>query len=245
MHGCGNDFVLVDGPREIAPSRVRALCDRRTGIGADGIIVITPSEGLRRAVVVHNADGTIADACGNGYRCVARYILDRAGGASCELETPAGIVCARRDPAGIALDLAAPVLGEAMMLEHAGRALPARSVRVGNPNVVVFVESVADVDLAALARVAREAAGPVNVEAVMVRSPSELELRVEERGVGETLACGTGSCAAVAAALADGRLQHAGPISVSLPGGLLTVSPMGDRYVLAGPAEYVFEGSFA
>lgn len=245
MHGCGNDFLLVEGPQEIAPSRVRSLCDRRTGIGADGIIVITPGEGVRRAVVVHNADGTIADACGNGYRCVARYILDRSGGVSCELETPGGIVCARRDPAGIALDLAAPVLGETMLVEHGGCALPARSVRVGNPNVVVFVENVADVDLPALARVAREAAGPANVEAVVVRSLSEIELRVEERGVGETLACGTGSCAAVAAALADGRLQQDGPIVVSLPGGRLTVTPMGDRYVLAGPTEYVFEGSFA
>ena len=82
MHGCGNDFVLLEGPQDLTPARVRALCDRRTGIGADGIIVIAPGQGVRRAVMVHNADGSIADACGNGYRCVARYLLDRSGAAS-------------------------------------------------------------------------------------------------------------------------------------------------------------------
>ena len=76
MHGCGNDFVLLEGPQDLTPARVRALCDRRTGIGADGIIVIAPGQGVRRAVMVHNADGSIADACGNGYRCVARYLLE-------------------------------------------------------------------------------------------------------------------------------------------------------------------------
>ena len=245
MHGCGNDFVLIEGPIELDPARVRALCDRRRGIGADGVIVITPGVAGRQAVVVHNADGSIADACGNGYRCVARYLLDRADVHSCEMETPGGIVRARRDPAGIALDLAAPELGGAFSLEHGGATLPARSVRVGNPNVVVFVDDVAGLDLPGLARAARDEAGPANVEAVAVRSSSELELRVEERGVGETLACGTGSCAAVAAALADGRLEAAQPIAVTLPGGRLVVTPMGDRYVLAGPAEYAFEGSLA
>lgn len=245
MHGCGNDFVLIEGHIELDPDRVRALCDRRRGIGADGVIVVTPGQGGRQVVVVHNADGSVADACGNGYRCVARYLLDRSGGVSCALETPGGIVHARRDPDGIALDLAAPEVGDAFTLEHGGAALSARRVRAGNPNVVVFLADVAGLDLAALARVAREHAGPANVEAVVVRSPSELEARVEERGVGETLACGTGSCAAVAAALASGRLGQTGPFGVSLPGGRLVITPLGDRYVLAGPAEYVFEGSLA
>lgn len=242
MHGCGNDFVILGDAVELDPERVRALCDRRTGIGADGIIVVAPAGGRRRAVVVHNADGSIADACGNGYRCVARYLLDRLGGDSCELETPGGVVHARRDPTGIALDLAAPELGAVLTLELAGSALPARQVRAGNPNVVVFVDDVGGTDLHALAGAAREAAGPANVEAVAVRTRTELELRVEERGVGETLACGTGSCAAVAAALADGRLEAGRPIGVTLPGGRLTVTPADGRYVLAGPAEYVFEG---
>lgn len=244
MHGCGNDFIVIDGPLELSSARARALCDRRTGIGADGIIVIAPGQSSRHAVVVHNADGSIADACGNGYRCAARYLLDHSGGESCELETPVGAVSARRDPAGIALDLAAPELGDALALELGGLALPARRVRAGNPNVVVFVDDVAATDLPALARLARERAGPANVEAVAVRSRSELELRVEERGVGETLACGTGSCAAVAAAVADDRLDADRPIGVSLRGGRVTVTPGGSRYVLAGPAEYVFEGAF-
>lgn len=243
MHGCGNDFVVTEGPVDLTSERVRELCDRRRGIGADGIVVLDGG-GLRRRVTVHNADGSVADACGNGYRCAARYILDREGGERCELETPIGVVRARRDPAGIALDLVAPELGERLTLANGTKPLAARRVRVGNPNVVVFVENVSGLDLASLARKARDAAGPANVAAVAVRSRDELELRVDERGVGETLACGTGSCAAVAASLDDGQLD-AGPVRVRLPGGLLTITPSNGSYVLAGPAEYVFEGQAA
>jgi len=242
MHGCGNDFIVIDGPLELSSARARALCDRRTGIGADGIIVIAPGQSSRHAVVVHNADGSIADACGNGYRCAARYLLDHSGGESCELETPVGAVSARRDPAGIALDLAAPELGDALALELGGLALSARRVRAGNPNVVVFVDDVAATDLPALARLARERAGPANVEAVAVRSRSELELRVEERGVGETLACGSGAIGAVAVGLAQGVIAG-DEIRVHCPGGTLAVRPGPEHYTLIGPAEYVFEGS--
>ena len=242
MHGCGNDFVLIEGLIELGPDRVRALCDRHRGIGADGVIVITPGRGERHAVVVHNADGSIADACGNGYRCVARYLLDRTDEQSCELETPGGIVRARRDPAGIALDLAAPELGDALVLEHGAVRLPARRVRVGNPNVVVLVDDVEGLDLPALARAARYEAGPANVEAVAVRSSSELELRVEERGVGETLACGSGAMGAVAVQLAQGVIAG-DEIRVHCRGGTLTVRPGREHYTLAGATEYAFEGT--
>lgn len=244
MHGCGNDFVVLEGPVALTPERVRELCDRRRGIGADGIVVLGGS-GLRRGVVVHNADGSLADACGNGYRCAARNILDSVGADRCELETPIGSVEAWRDPAGIALRLAAPVLGPRLVVQDGAGPMAAREVRVGNPNVVVFVAEVAGLDLVALAKEARAAAGPANVAAVAVRSRGELELRVEERGVGETLACGTGSCAAVAAALDDDRVDAGGPIRVRLPGGTLTITPDGAEYILAGPAEYVFEGEAA
>lgn len=244
MHGCGNDFVVVEGPLALTADRAREVCDRRRGIGADGIVVLS-GFGLRRGAVVHNADGSLADACGNGYRCAARYILDAAGAERCELDTPIGIVEAWRDPAGIALRLAAPVLGPRLVVQDGGGPMAAREVRVGNPNVVVFVPEVAGLDLVTLAAEARAAAGPANVAAVAVRSRDELELRVEERGVGETLACGTGSCAAVAAALDDDLVESGGPIRVRLPGGTLTVTPSGTEYILAGPAEYVFEGEAA
>jgi len=237
MHGCGNDFIVIDGPVEIDRARARALCDRRTGIGADGILVIGVPDGRRWPLVIHNADGSIADACGNGSRCVARYVLDREGGSGLELDTASGIVRAWRDPEGIGIELAAPQLGDVLRID--GR--DARTVRVGNPNVMVFVDDPARVDLVALAAASTALAGPANVGALTPRGAGELALRVHERGVGETLACGTGSCAAVAAAIARGDVTS-DTVRVRLPGGTLVVRPRGARYELAGPAEYVFTG---
>ncbi|HAF11922.1 MAG TPA: diaminopimelate epimerase [Chloroflexi bacterium] len=237
MHGCGNDFIVIDGPVEIDRARARALCDRRTGIGADGILVIGVPDGRRWPLVIHNADGSIADACGNGSRCVARYVLDREGGSGLELDTASGIVRAWRDPEGIGIELAAPQLGDVLRID--GR--DARTVRVGNPNVMIFVDDPAREDLVALAVASTAVAGPANVGAVTPRGAGELALRVHERGVGETLACGTGSCAAVAAAIARGDVTS-DTVRVRLPGGTLVVRPRGARYELAGPAEYVFTG---
>jgi diaminopimelate epimerase len=238
MHGCGNDFIVVDEAIRLDPARARALCDRRTGIGADGILVIGTPSGRRWPVVIHNADGSIADACGNGSRCVARYLLDRHGGDALELDTASGVVRAWRDPEGFAIELPAPRLGDALRVD--GR--EARTVRVGNPNVMVFVDDPAREDLVALAAASTALAGPANVGAVTPRGAGEIELRVHERGVGETLACGTGSCAAVAAAVARGDVTS-DTVQVRLPGGTLVVRPRGDRYELAGPAEYVFSGA--
>lgn len=247
MHGCGNDFILLDradGQVAMSPELARTLCDRRTGIGADGILVIgvaTTAGDRSWPMEIHNADGSLADACGNGSRCVARYLLDRHGGDSLELQTASGAVSAWRDPAGIAVELAAPEVGDRLAVDLDGTPLDAQLVRAGNPNVIVFVERPADLDLAALAAAAAAAGGPANVVAVGRSGPSELILRVHERGVGETLACGTGSCAAVAAAVARGDVTG-DTVHVLLRGGTLEVRPRGLRYVLAGPAEYVFQG---
>jgi diaminopimelate epimerase len=237
MHGCGNDFIVVDGPLTIDPARAQALCAQRTGIGADGILVIGDLSDGRWPLVIHNADGSIADACGNGSRCVARYLLDRHGGDTLQLDTASGVVRAWRDPEGIGIELAAPQLGGSLRID--GR--EARTVRVGNPNVVIFVDDPANEDLVALAAASTALAGPANVGAVAPRGPGEITLRVHERGVGETLACGTGSCAAVAASIARGDVTS-DTVRVRLPGGTLIVRPRGDRYELAGPTEYVFTG---
>lgn len=237
MHGCGNDFIVVDGPLEIDPARARALCDRRTGIGADGILVIGSPRGRSWPLVIHNADGSIADACGNGSRCVARHLLELHGGDELELDTASGTVRAWRDPEGFAIELDAPQLGDAIRVDGH----EARRVRVGNPNVMVFVDDPTSIELSALAAAATALAGPANVGALASRGPAELVLRVHERGVGETLACGTGSCAAVAAAIARGDVTS-DTVRVRLPGGTLVVRPRGARYELAGPAEYVFSG---
>jgi diaminopimelate epimerase len=240
MHGCGNDFIVVDeadGPVRLDPERSRALCDRRTGIGADGILVLGAPQGRRWPLVIHNADGSLADACGNGSRCVVRYLLERHGGNAVELATKSGVVRGWRDPEGYAIALDAPLLAERLTVaDH-----EARAVRVGNPNVVVFVADPAAVDLPALAASATALAGPANVVVAAARAPGELAVRVHERGVGETLACGTGSCAAVAAAAARGDVTG-DTVRVRLPGGTLVVRPRGGHYELAGPAEYVFTG---
>ncbi len=244
MHGCGNDFIVVDehdGRFEVDAARARALCDRRTGVGADGILIIGAPKGTRWPLVIHNADGSIADACGNGSRCVARYLLERHGGEALELDTKSGLVRAWRDPEGFAIELDAPQLGSELRIVVGEREYEARAVRVGNPNVVVFVDDPTTIDLAALAAASTALAGPANVAAVRRRGPGEVSLRVHERGVGETLACGTGSCASVAAATARGDVTS-DTVRVRLPGGTLVVRNRGARYELAGPAEYVFRG---
>ena len=244
MQGCGNDFIVVDehdGRAEIDAGRARALCDRRTGIGADGILVIGTPKGNRWPLLIHNSDGSLADACGNGSRCVARYLLERYGGETIELDTKSGLVRAWRDPEGYAIELDAPLLGSELRIAVDGREYEARSVRVGNPNVVVFVDDPAMIDLGALAAASTALAGPANVGAMRTRGPAEISLRVHERGAGETLACGTGSCAAVAAATARGDVTS-DTVRVRLPGGTLVVRIRGARYELAGPAEYVFQG---
>ena len=236
-HGCGNDVLVVDGLLELDAARVRALCDRRTA-WADGLLVIGAPVGRRWSTVIHNADGSIADACGNGSRCVARYLGSSATAAtSSKLDTTSGVVPAWRDPEGFGIDLPAPELGEPLHVD--GR--EARAVRVGNPNVATFVEDPAPEDLAALATASSALAGPANVGAVPTRGSGALALRVHERGVGETQACGTGSCAAVAAAIARGDVTS-DTVRVRLRGGTLVGRPRGARYGLAGPAEYVFTG---
>ncbi len=238
--GCGNDFIVVERSEigdDLGPDRVRALCHRRFGIGADGILVVGTPTGRRWPVAIHNADGSIAESCGNGSRCVASYLLERHGGDACELATAGGIVRARRERGEVGIEIVAPRVGEALPVGPRYEAFP---VDVGNPHLVIFVDDPADVALGALAHVARTAGGDANVEAATVRDRGAIELRVDERGVGETLACGTGACAAVAAASARGLVDAF--VSVRLPGGTLAVRMAGDRYELSGPAERVFEG---
>lgn len=239
--GCGNDFLVVERSEVrdgLSAERVRALCDRRSGVGADGILVVGEPNGRRWPVEIRNADGSVAESCGNGSRCVARYLLERHGGDECELATEGGTVRARRSADGIAVQIPTPRLGVAVRVDTAHQAT---RVDVGNPHLVVFVEDPAGLPLDALARATRAAGGDANVEAVAVRSRDTIDLRVDERGVGETLACGTGACAAVAAAAAGGLVDDV--VSVRFPGGRLAVRVGRERYELSGPAERVFEGT--
>jgi diaminopimelate epimerase len=237
MHGCGNDFVVVEGPADLTAELVRELCDRRRGIGADGVLVVGAPRGRCWPVTIHNADGSLGESCGNGARCVARYLFDRHGGEALELAFPGGTVSARTEGDNVAITFAAPASPQRMVLDGTA----AYRVTLGNPHVVLFVADPARADLTRLAAAARAVVGEANVEVARVVAADLILLRVDERGVGETLACGTGACATVAAAISDQRMAER--VTVRLPGGDLVVRPGPRTFELAGPAEYVFEGS--
>ncbi|OLC21029.1 MAG: diaminopimelate epimerase [Chloroflexi bacterium 13_1_40CM_68_21] len=239
MHGCGNDFLVVDGPAELDVPRVREICDRRRGVGADGILVIGAPEGRRWPVILHNADGSLGESCGNGARCVARYLLDRHGGDVLNLRFAGGDVSARREGDCIAITLGAPTRPEPVAVDGVRRAY---LMNVGNRHVVLLVEDPATIDLPAVAATVRGVHGDVNVEVARVLNAGLIAMRVDERGVGETQACGTGACAAVAAAACEHRMEDT--VRVQVSGGELLVRRRAgrDTFELAGPAEYAFEG---
>jgi len=260
--GLGNDFVVLDrrvSGLDISPSASRSLCDRRRGVGADGVLVLLPSRSAGARMVVHNADGSIAEMCGNGLRCVAKHLLDREPGKDAlEVETGAGVLPARARRAGgevveVEIELGparldAPHLprgtggGPFVAAAIPGVDWPGTAVSMGNPHLVL---------LGAPPEVVREH-GPrlehlpgfpdrTNVEAVS-RAAEGLRVSVWERGSGLTDACGTGAVASVAAALVAGWVPPDVFVPVELPGGRLTVRVSADlqRTTLRGPARFVF-----
>lgn len=244
MEGLGNDFVVLEGPRSVTAAEVAAWCDRRRGIGADGVLVATPLDEQRVRMEYWNADGSPAEMCGNGLRCVARFARDRGWVATDRfiVETPVGEREARTGER-ITVQLGAPDPAPVESIEVAG--VTARPMAVGNPHAVVFVDDPAAVPVDELGpRIETDAQFPqgTNVEFVTVRGDHLLELRVWERGVGETMACGSGAAAAVAVAHRLGRVGET--TTVLVPGGELTVTLDAQGAWLTGPAEYVFEGEW-
>ncbi|HVR32310.1 MAG TPA: diaminopimelate epimerase [Acidimicrobiia bacterium] len=237
MHGLGNDFVLLDEPVTVTPELVRAMCDRHFGIGADGVLTIGATEGAVR-MGYWNADGSEAEMCGNGLRCVARVAVDRglAGPGTFVVDTPAG---PRRVAVGdeIRVDLGSPTVSD--VIEIDGRHF--RKVSVGNPHAVTEVDDLADVAVAEIGpAVQPHFPTGANVEFVRIRGGA-VEMRVWERGVGETLACGSGIVAVAAVAR---RMGGGDRISVTMPGGTARVDFEDGGAWLVGPAEYVFEGEW-
>ena len=236
MQGLGNDFIVLEGPAKPSAEDVTRLCDRRFGIGADGILVV--SAGSPIVMDYWNADGSAAEMCGNGLRCVARYAYDKGwvDGPEFEVDTPIGIRHVR--------------VGESLVDGEIGPALIEgqetieghiyRLVDTGNPHAVRVVEDPDAIDLIRVGPlVAREAGFDTgcNVEVISVTG-DRVKMRVWERGVGETLACGTGMVAAAAVAL-DGA---DGTITVEVRGGEGQVEITDKNAWLTGPAEYVFTG---
>ena len=243
MQGLGNDYLYFYGE---APSDAaelsRRLSDRRFGPGADGIIFIGPSARADFSMRIFNADGSEAKMCGNGIRCVGKYVYDKGYTDRTELriETPAGLRHLElRTENGRVRSVAAD-MGTAELRPCADGEL----VDVGNPHLVVFVPDAEAVPLETEgARLSASVPGGINVEFVQKLGEDRLRMRVWERGSGVTLACGTGACAAAAAAVRRGLCGAGRPITVRLDGGELsiTVDPQG-RVRMEGPAETVYEG---
>ena len=256
MHGLGNDFVVLDGRDGKLPpleaQAARAIADRHTGIGCDQVIVLEPSEIADFRMRIRNADGGEVEACGNATRAVAML-----HGEPVEIETVAGVLSARPEDGGVAVDMGEPEFGwEEIPLSDAMDTLDMpvgwdelerpTAVNIGNPHVVFFVPDCDKVSLERLGpAIETDPLFPerVNVNVATVEAPDAIRLRVWERGAGLTRACGTGACATAVAAM---RRKLVGrEVVVSLPGGQLLISWGEDgRVTMTGPATESFRGSF-
>ncbi|WIO75607.1 diaminopimelate epimerase [Porticoccaceae bacterium LTM1] len=265
MHGLGNDFVVIDAITqvvEMTAAKARKLADRRFGVGCDQILIVEPPSqpDIDFRYRIFNADGSEVQQCGNGARCFAKFVRDRrlTGKKVIKVETSSGLIELIAGANNqVTVDMGVPVLEPAKIpfqapqratlypLEVAGESVMIGAVSMGNPHAVLQVSSVKHADV--------ERLGPaiesherfperVNAGFMEIVSRSEINLRVYERGSGETLACGTGACAAVVA----GRLQDLldSRVKVNLPGGSLTIewSADGESVKMTGPATTVYQG---
>ena len=257
MHGLGNDYLYVYGevPPDAAALSVR-LSERHFGAGSDGMIYITPSETADFGMRIFNADGSEAMMCGNGIRCVGKYVYDKGytDKTHLQIETLSGIRTLSLQTRGGKVESAAVGMGLAVVAEEltlavGGETVVCTPVSVGNPHAVLFVSDAETAPVTALgpALEHHEAfPGGVNVEFVQVLARNELRMRVWERGSGVTMACGTGSCASAAAAVAKGLCDADTPILLHLDGGTLEITVAADGTVtMTGPAETVYEGETA
>ena len=262
-HGTENDFVLLpdhDGTRhgDLPAERVRALCDRRTGIGGDGVLRVirtaaydaVPDDGSEWFMDYRNSDGSFSEMCGNGIRLFARHLVDEGladGSAPIPVGTRDGVKLLTVDGDAITADLGSPkVLGETLISVER-REVGARHIDMGNPHAVAFVSSLDDAGPLRVAPGHDADVFPdgVNVEFVVRRGERHVAMRVHERGSGETRSCGTGAGAVmVAAAVVDGASRDDDvTYRVDVPGGTLSVTwTVDDRVLLTGPAVVVASG---
>lgn len=271
MHGCGNDYIYIDCTEENIKDEkaaARFLSDRHFGVGGDGIILIKKGDKADFEMVMYNPDGSRGAMCGNGIRCVAKYVYDNklTDKTSISIESMGAVkyiditvkngkaVSARVDMGKPVLDAKLiPVIsaGERAVNEKVnvgGREFAMTCVSMGNPHAVMFIdESLKDFDLNYYGSLFESNTeifpDRVNAEFARIIDRKNIEMRVYERGTGETLACGTGTCATVVAALLNGLVDH--DVTVHLPGGDLDISWSGnedDSVFMTGPATYVFTG---
>lgn len=264
MHGLGNDFVLFDCRNSELPGLpgvAERLCKRRFGIGADQLLLLYPSDVADFRMRIFNADGSEVEMCGNGIRCLAKYIWDRGLSKNdvIAVETQAGIMRPRKAGGFVMVDMGEPVLEPERIpisdvkgpgpvvdypLQIEDKEFGITCVSMGNPHAVIVVDRVADFPVAHFgSRIESHPLFPrrTNVEFIEVTGPSEISMRVWERGAGETMACGTGASAAAVASSLKGLTSR--KVTVHLTGGDLTIEWAGDNHVhMTGPAVEVFTG---
>jgi diaminopimelate epimerase len=271
MHGAGNDYIYVDCFRDPMPhdpaGLSRAISDRQFGVGSDGLILICPSDKADGRMRMFNADGSEAEMCGNGVRCVAKYLHDHGlvRKPTLTVETGRGILTLDLEISGsqvrqVRVDMGEPILEGPRIptrlpgnpplnapLTQGDRTLTVTCVSMGNPHCVTFVDAITDTLVLGVGpQVERNPVFPnrTNVEFVHVNRPDDVTVRVWERGSGETLACGTGACAVAVAGVLTGRTQRR--MVAHLPGGDLQLywSEADNHVYLTGPAVEVFSGEW-
>ena len=277
MHGLGNDYLYVYGevPENIRELSIR-LSDRHFGAGSDGMIYISPSEKADFKMRIFNADGSEARMCGNGIRCVGKYVYDRGytEKTHLEIETLSGVkyldlFVSDGIVGQVSVNMGQATPGNPLMLEYPGASaitelsspdgcdflhftgenmvqIPCTPVDVGNPHAVIFTGNAETVPLKAVGPLIEhhpQFPDGVNVEFVQKAGENALRMRVWERGSGVTMACGTGACASVRAAVQKGFCSYDTPVSVRLDGGTLKVEVKKDgTVIMTGPAAFVYDG---
>jgi len=267
MHGAGNDFVVLDlrgGAAPPSPALCRALADRHMGVGCDQILTVEDARarGSVAAYGIWNADGSPSQQCGNGARCIAAWLVrdGAAHGDDFHIDSPVGTHAVQRFGGDFSITMGAPVFEPARIplrgfdavrdpyvLAIRGSIVGFGAVSMGNPHAVVEVDDVANAAVDAIAPLLQGHAGfpeSVNVGFAQVESRGRIRLRVHERGVGETLACGSGACAAAVVLMRRGKVDR--EVTVALPGGELRIGWPDDAapVTMAGPAGFVFEGEW-
>lgn len=259
MHGLGNDFVLVDARSEKLdglklPELAGDICDRHFGIGADGLILVWDSKKADARMQIFNPDGSEPEMCGNGIRCFAKYLYDNLKEKKelLSVETKAGImlpavIAEKGQVAAVEVDMGLPEAKGNVQLSILNYQFNVDNISMGNPHAVIFVDDLGAVNLPEVGpQIENHSMFPnrTNVEFVKVIDRKHVEVKVWERGAGETLACGTGACASVAAAILAGKTDQ--EVIVTLPGGKLDIEwNRDDKHILMrGPAETVFTGEY-
>jgi diaminopimelate epimerase len=244
MHGCGNDFIVLNALEKninLSQEQISFLCHRQIGIGADSILIVMPSKKADFYMKIYNSDGTEAEMCGNGIRCITKFVKEESifNKDTFLIETKAGI-----KKTSIFYDDIKVEMGKAIFLENPIKEYNLTCVDVGNPHAVMIVEKVDTFDVCTVGKIIENHSmfpNKTNVEFVEIKNRDSVKVRVWERGCGETFACGTGSCAVVSAL---NKLNFVNKnVNVELRGGILKIELIDNNIFMTGNAISVFDGA--